>query len=202
MKVFVALLGFCLFCAVFGAWREQYVANKTKSEGLRGEIPKFGYGSMRNGPACIYPLVTISNQGTPSIAENFRAKITIGKTVIPDVKSSALHSSFQFVLKDGPVAIKPSEMLYEKASTPIPQGGKVTGWLLFFFDGWTSDQLHEAGVNITVYFKDVSGRTYETAPFTDVGGSQSGSTLYIPGVEDPFLKWPDSTPTPGAKPPP
>jgi hypothetical protein len=217
LKVFFAILGVSFFFAVFGVWREQYRKVKASS-GLKAYIESFGSGYNDDGQEmAIYPLVTIYNSGPPNTPRSFSLSIEYrGKTVRSfSRKYVPADNKFFFEGVDKPITLDPSQMLYERLGSPIPEGGHVNGFLMFSerevpraeFEKFKQQWWQTSDISLKLTFQDVHDNDYKTA--INGGPGKHGNPDYVPGVQNPFppLTYaetptpPSPTPDKGASPP-
>jgi hypothetical protein len=176
----ITAFGLAVIFACFMAFRDQYLkVLELTRPALRGYIVSVGIGNTSRG-AGITVLLQLTNIGPPTIVDGFIA--IVGSHQFPTLH---LPPNSTFSDEAGNVAkIDPADMLYEKLVTPIPEGGRVSGFLFFIAKGIASSDLtHSKRPDITVRFRDASLKEYSTA---SVGPGQA-EPLYEPGVRDPFI---------------
>jgi len=117
----------------------------------------------------IVATVLIRNTGTPSIADNFslnlqtpdgevfegRIEVIKDGTKIPDDDGSR---------RDSPgVILNSSDTIFNKTLTPIPNGGKVIGYLRASFPLINRKLVQQTGNTFTTSFQDVYGKSHSAS---------------------------------------
>jgi hypothetical protein len=175
------LLGLCFVIAGFLAWRDERKKVKDLTHpALWAHIISVGIGNTSQG-AGITILLQITNTGPPTIADAFVA--IINSKQFPTVH---LLPGSKFSDEAGNVArISPADMLYEKLRNPIPEGGRVSGFLFFIAKGMSGSDLTATAKRpeIAVRFRDATRKEYSAV---SIGPGQT-QPLYEPGVVDPFI---------------
>jgi hypothetical protein len=197
VKMAVAIIIVCLIFAAFGAWRDQY--EKAKVVRLRSFVVPPAVCGEFHGNASILFVVEILNSGPPTVVTGFKLKVKAGKrewtlnpSVLPD------DAEFFFDEAIGSVKIKPSEMIYNKSVNPIPEGGRLNGFLFYVVEGAAQKDFLSQKPAFTLYFYDAAGKEYKTEI-----GELPGPIIpiYVPGVDNPFLPFikraTQPSPTPG-----
>lgn len=176
--------------------------------GLVGEIEMYISGGVAENintkatGSMVLLLASISNTGTPSVAEDFRLSIRYGNTRIDGV-GRAIHAGLTHTLPSGKtISIDTSEALYEKSVHPIPQGGRIRGWLHYYFDGLDYfDVLRKVEWDMILSFRDVGGTVCEAikkpSPEAARLEDKEPNDTYVPGTVNPFSSInPHKVPTP------
>jgi hypothetical protein len=178
--------GLVVVCAAFLAWRDQYrKVQELKLPCLRGYVISVGIGRIEGG-AGITVLLQITNIGPPTIADDFTAIVQCGGGRKFELHPIFLPPNSTFSDEAGNVVkIDESDMLYERLVTPIPEGGRISGFLFYLLKDRAAVALLTKGrSDITIFFRDASLRKYQT---TNKGAPESGQPIYEPGVRDPFI---------------
>ena len=140
------LLGFVVWCAVFGSifggivgltWYGQRQPTEVNSprnpnsqetdiDGLRCFIEQTIVGMQGPDTLAILVNMRITNTGPPSIAQNF--EITVETAY---AKTKLALFTIPHGMSIGPIALGPSDGIMDKTIiSPIPTGGGVRGWIL------------------------------------------------------------------------
>lgn len=183
VKAEVGILAGFVFFACFQAWQGEYTAKslaeqgKTKAEQkfeeltvpkLKATIPSFFIAPVGEHAenTLLTVVVSITNTGAPSIADNFVVKVhrddrdyTIdflpppsGKVVLFSGNSKNSNSA----------VLEHSDFLPDKAmSNPIPHGGAVVGFMQVVVDGLMFRDADTKETRLSVVFNDVTGTSYE-----------------------------------------
>jgi len=179
---------------IFYAPYKLYRADVHTPEKVRGIIYSVITGrvvskSGEDAGTSIAVLLEIQNAGEPTTPSGFEAILKIGKQTIK-LKPEFLPEDKEFEFhKKGTAKIKRSEMLYEKLSSPIPQGGRLVGFLWYVAKGVKMSQLSDH-LDITIIFRDTDENEYRAAPKWPASNEEIGPQ-YVPGVENPFIPFSD-----------
>ncbi len=153
-KVGFAVAGVFLFLAIFTAWRDEY---RKSQPGLHLTIEGAGIGEgTRAGRplTAAIMLVSLTNRGTPSIADGWQMTLTYagrGKPVAVQMHYVDPQPSITLEMIHGPVVtISQDDVLYNKTmKEPIATGMKVVGLMvgdipdLSFFDVYKQGTIIE-----------------------------------------------------------
>lgn len=168
---YLSVLAFFLLLSFYLAWRDsrkamsrlqselsnvheelkeakQYllIERDQNSPNITGFTSMFVFGDSRTTDgvvvAAIYVLVTIRNQGAPSIVEGYQlhvnskdSSVTANPVLLPEahtITDTANGQSF---------TIHGDEALYEKTTVPIERGGQRRGWLLYYLPNISVKEL-------------------------------------------------------------
>jgi hypothetical protein len=183
----------CFFLASARIWTAEYrarIAAEKKLDDLTkpklvGVIDQWFAGdSSEAGGFPVFVVVSIKNDGAPSIAQGFRMRIkadaydvTVGPTFIP--KGFRVRDKDHKLIAD----FDQAEKWQDKAEIPVTQGVKLRGWLLFVFKGVSSKQVQNATDRIReIHFRDINDQPYTV---TDKTLDTPGMYFY-PGAGTPF----------------
>jgi len=194
---FVPLLwvvgAFCIVWGFYVAWKDQYNARvqaEKKLEGLTrpkliGVMDQLVAGNTPElGGIQVFVVVSIKNDGAPSIAQAFQMRIKADSYDATE-RPTFIPEGFKLIGEGGKILAEfhEADTWQRKAETAITQGVRVRGWLRFVFKGISADQLQTAKNRIReVYFKDIKDQEYTV---TDKTLDTSG-ILYYPGAGTPF----------------
>lgn len=191
------------------AWKDQYdkITNleKTNNElqvklvkltditkpNLIGHIDAWIIGSMEHKAAHIMILLSISNSGAPSIAEEWTLSIDNDKIhisgIIPTIITDDLIL-YRGSWKEQEILAKfnQSDAIYDKALVPILKGARLRGWLRFEVNQVQYKDIIP-GTNLTIHFKDYLNTSYSANTIVKNGGKMP---LYFPGTRYPFEPFP------------
>lgn len=186
-RVVTGLAAFCVVLALacFLAFRDQYrEIKKLTRPRLLGRIISEGLAETSKG-AGITVLLQITNTGPPTIADGWGVVVKVGESIHQFRATHFPEGTISFPDGDGgSVELKASELIYEKLLTPIPQGGRVSGFLFFLAREIPFETLKDSTqTEITVLFRDAEGREYQARS----QGRGQVAPLYEPGVADPFI---------------
>lgn len=188
---FWGLAAVLLFYATFQAWRDEY--GKTQP-GLQLSIDEDSFndytGVTRGGVPItnqsgtfLYVIASVRNLNAPSIAEEWEVLVQMpGQT---EIIKPRMVDLFNFpgqtpIIINGDT-IPLSKLLYKQTLTPIAQGDKKQGLLLFFIDGISMRLLAVKGTKITLTCRDVANNLIST-PTYEFTGINEGHRHY-PGLE-------------------
>jgi hypothetical protein len=158
---------------------------------LRGNIENVFRAEYGNGVTFIMLLLSITNTGPPTIVDILPAKIKSGETTFDDWPSDIFEGEMQHNFPTGVVMLKKSELIVEKLATPIITGGREWGYLLYSLPGVSVAQLKKDKLEITIYFQDAEGKTYEAYRSSDDLGD---GVNYVPGFKDPIYPFANKRP--------
>lgn len=147
---------------------------------LQGRIASYVTGVYDPERLPIVGLFTIvSNTGIPSVAEGWRLDVQT-KEVTQSFKASLFMKNFPIPASGSSpaIVIRPQDMIYEKATNPIPTGGTIRGWLIFALHGLEPSQL-QPNTKLTLRFRDVLGQESSTSLELEEG---MPGGWYIPGA--------------------
>jgi hypothetical protein len=123
-------------------------------------------------------LVGIRNQGTPSIAQGWKLRVT-SPTVNVESGPVLIPDDFNLYDDSGKLIahIPQSQHLEDKTMIPIAQGDYKRGWLRFILPNMTSQQYKESQKDLI--FLDIN----EKLCHTDFNRLNTKTPLYYPGVD-------------------
>jgi hypothetical protein len=135
-------------------------------------------------------LMSIKNLGTPSIADGFMLDVWTNKDTTPlearpNVWQQNTNHQMELRVQDSgeKFDFEPSEMIFEKTSSPITQGEKVHGWISFDFPDTNLFYANLNNMKFVVSFSDVTGsRIFVT---NDAFSQYEGKLHYLPGSKYP-----------------
>jgi hypothetical protein len=167
------------------AWKRR-VANDRPD--LVGEIEQITSGDSPDAHAAIVLImVSITNRGNkPSIADGFMATVENGPLRLSEYPT-LIRPGYKLFGSDGSVVaeFKSGDNIGDKASTPIPVGGRVRGWIKYLFPGISAQKLHvDQGACWTITFNDYLGKEYHISP--NPSKLTGHGIMYYPGAEQPF----------------
>lgn len=176
-------------------------AKQARAPRLEGMISGVLDGEGANGVTCVLPLLSITNRGSPTIVDIEAATIKCGDKPFIGLRSIIYEEGTQHVFQTGVETIKRSDMIAEKLATPIPRGGRTSGWLMYELRDIGVAELRRKGYQIIIPFKDAFGNEYKvsTPPANKMGEGEPG---YLPGANNPFLRHFGELPVPRPTPPP
>jgi energy-coupling factor transporter transmembrane protein EcfT len=192
VKAEIAALLFFLFFAAFQAWQVQ---NLRTHPGLLLKIIGTDVGELeesgRAGPGVVAVLADLSNVGSePTIADNWRLRIISpeGAQLFEGLPFALLHDKpFSFTIGPTVFFYDPSDALYKKTVSPLSQGAKVTGFLVFVLpDTLKRDTILRVGTRLVVYCNDVFGN--EIYGEHAITGKPASGWPYVPGINEPSMK--------------
>lgn len=186
------IAGVFLLLAVFTAWRTEYL--KTSSA-LRLHMDDIAFGNHEDGnghPAdtAVILLTEVADVNEPSVADHWQLQLRSPSGVNVTMSPSEIHQNQPFVyVRKGsqhPVFYDPHDALYLKtATTPIPQGGKEVGILVFDLPKNVSrNSVEMKGTLLLLSCQDVLGNVVATH-FVWKGGPPQSGPFYEPGIEEP-----------------
>ncbi len=165
----IILLGFIVACFVafhrLRLERDDAVNRLCENQpNLKGNFMQVGFGNVENPmigntSGGVIIKMTITNRGAPSVARNF---MVFYKSSSDDKKITGLH--VWNLTEDMPLFAKgnmPEQILRREyylptvATTPIPKGGEIFGYLSARFPGKTKDEVGQTGNKIIVEFEDI-----------------------------------------------
>jgi hypothetical protein len=131
-------------------------------------------------------LMTIRNSGSPSVAEDFDMSVRLGSGRRVAGEHLIIQDNTQLFdpQKRLDSVINAADALYEKAIAPIPQGGRVIGWIQYAVPGVNRDELMAPPTEIEVTFRDVQRREIVTR-FTLGKQNPPDVSFYYPGSGQP-----------------
>jgi hypothetical protein len=180
----IVIAGCFLALALFSSWRSEYL--KTAA-GLRLHVEAIDVGDLQAGIAVII-LGDVSNLGaTPTIADNWHLKIISpdGEQLFDGTPLAILDGKpFSFNFGSTIYSYNPSDALYKKTVAPLPQGDKVTGFLVFAIpDTLKRQTIIRVGTRLVVYCSDVFGN--EIHGEHTITGKRVDGWPYLPGINPP-----------------
>jgi hypothetical protein len=183
-KESVTIAGCFLVLALFSSWRTEYL--KT-NPGLRLRIDAIDVGDLPTGTVVVI-LGDVSNRGeTPTVADTWHLKIIspAHKQLFDGTPQALLEGKpFTFTFNSMVVSYNPSDALYKKTVTPLPQGAKVTGFLLFAVPNTLAHQtITTVGTRLVVYCSDVFGNEIHGEHV--ITGKPINGWPYLPGISPP-----------------
>lgn len=155
---------------------------------LSGEVEEIISGdSPEQKAANVFVLISLTNGGAPSIADGFSAEVDAGTLHLQE-QPTWINAGYTLLGADKKVVAKFQEQdnIGTKVNTPIPQGGRVRGWLRYVFNGVASMQVRPGtGVRWTITFKDYLNREYKATPNWNALNEGHIPKMY-PGARQPF----------------
>lgn len=168
---------------VWALWsKKQPPALRQNIGRLRGRILLLALGESEKGTLITIKL-QLTNTGSPTIADAWCITFLVDESLqgFPAIHFPPGKLTFPDG-RGGTFSIRPSEMIYEKLTVPVPEGGRVTGFLCFLAKDISFSRLSaEPLPKFTVHFRDVDGVEYQ------VTTGEVGTPMYEAGVDDPFL---------------
>ncbi len=154
----------------------------------------------QNGVTNIFPLLSITNNGPPTLVDIGTATIKSGNKTFSGLGSIIYEEGTQHVFQTGVEKISRSEMIVEKlGQKEIQTGGRITGWLMYELPGISISELRANGYEISLFLRDASGNEF---PVSSPSANQmGGKPAYIPGFNNPVLKHAGEPPVPRPTPP-
>jgi len=141
---------------------------------LAVRVDQVGFGVTTDGRGITYIQVSIRNCGTmASVADEFEAQL---RTSLGEVWKLPLYTVKDMKIPGTSLRLRHEDAIYERAISPIPPGGKVSGHLVSFTERPPTEE-EAIGSTTTVSLEDVTGRHHE-ASFTL---TEPGALKYIPG---------------------
>jgi hypothetical protein len=199
-KIFIFLWCFMLGSS-YMAWLEmkekvdqQQADFDQNSPHLRCEMdaitPEKNYSMYLDGKPVPFTVITtpmILNTGSPSVARNFRLKVTTENAGTYEGKPGLLEGPLKRMTNNGEMTYGPGDNLSEKANSPIPKGGEQTGILPFRVSGIPYSEV-ENRATVELTFSDVTGKDSSCKLLTN--GRNSHGLEMMPGhtPQPPELK--------------
>jgi hypothetical protein len=189
----------CLGLAAFLAWNGEHVAlfverqkNRPQLVGEINEVMSSGRAVNKDGKPSFgvggIPIIvtaTVSNLGMPSIVRKWTLNIKLpdGQMITPEpnvvpMRITADSPSGQ------PMEIYGEDALHNKGMTPIPQGGAITGILLYVVRNFPREQIYQDGTLVILGFEDVVGKKSEAT--LRLGPHRAKNWMYFPGMKSPI----------------
>ena len=145
---------------------EQFLAKSLPS--LEGEILQLIIGLWDLSPTVTAVSFTfnlaIRNSGAPTIVDGYRIRVIhedkatyATLMVFPEEKlvmQAAEPTTPAFILRR-------ADAIFEKTTSPIPAGGKVSGWIIGTVTGRTYDELTSSGTKVIVEFQDINRKNHQ-----------------------------------------
>lgn len=164
---------------------------EVKKPNLIGRIEGFIIGSTEDGRPSVIAIITITNVGTPSIAQVFSMHLKTESEelegqlewipeilqlyegdAVPDPESGAAMPRPSRIIRG-------SEAIYQVAMNPIPTGGKVLGYLMALFPVTSTAHFADPRSTLAVRFSDSLNSKYEiVAEDPQVGVPLSKGKVY------------------------
>lgn len=150
--------------------------NLAKAEGdhpkLKCVIGQYLIGSNKDGKAAVTMGAKVINNGSPSIAWNWRltAVLASGQRITVDAQRTSTPPTL--VSDKGAPSITPPEsdnLLKSLSDAPLSRGAAKTGWLVFIFEDGLYEELNRPGVNLILELEDAEGKTTSDTAVNGVG---------------------------------
>ncbi|HEY2234228.1 MAG TPA: hypothetical protein VGK01_12220 [Candidatus Angelobacter sp.] len=150
---------------------------------LRLEIDEVSSGTdAKDGNQVLIIIAAISNVGIPSIADKWEAFLTLPDNKVLHGRPLFIGSGISGTTHDGRPFKAAAIPLYEKSMTPITNGAKIVGSLLFDFPGATEGQINQKGNTLELACHDVTGRRISASmPLRE----EPTVPRYYPGAQNP-----------------
>jgi hypothetical protein len=166
--------------------KERDVALKQLSDlsGLHGHILHVAYFQDVNNRDGVAVAFRITNRGEPTIADKWGLTFELDGSQFGFGPSHFRDGKFAISDNKGNIlTIKSDDMLFNKIGiTPIPKGGRASGFLVFLTKDITYDRLIAVRPRVTILFSDAFGHEYKA----EAQGEGVSMALYEPGLDDPF----------------
>jgi len=197
--IVIAVAAICFFLASVRVWtteHRKYLEEARKNTPqLVAEIQQLCVGGsttdrdtgkpyIKDGTPVLV-IATVENTGMPSVARGWKASVQTpeGKVVVGE--SHYVPPNIIVGDKGNQRRLSGDDALYDKAMTPIPQGGAITGVLLFVFKDITAEQIFKTNSIVTLEFEDILKKKL-TATFKMSG--KRDENLYFPGMKSPLIQ--------------
>jgi hypothetical protein len=177
--------------AAIEAQRERQKVDDELSALKRKSLPKLKgqilfSGISRNDPDAnnVLFVVSLNNDGAPSITKNWSASIDIPRR--GSISGTPVHyrRGFDF-LGNGEEGqrLENSDAIYEKtAERPVMEGSEVHGFLVFDFKGIRPEDINRDGAVVRLTFFDIRDHENTITGLLPIGGN-SDSLSHIPGIK-------------------
>jgi len=180
-----------LFIASFLAWQDEHIANVSLKRSLddlnmpqlKGNIDQIftGYETEQKATG-VYILASIRNTGASSIVEGWSLDVKHNFKTFPTRTMYIPDGSYLKSPKGKVIAtFHATDVLYEKAMTPIQKGSLTRGWLRFAIYGFHESENQEKDIHYTVHFSDINGRRY-AMDFVSTEHSKELPDTYLPAL--------------------
>lgn len=170
-RAFIGVGAACIMLASYQAWMDEHQALLAErvlhSPRLEIELLEASLFSKLDDPNStgILLIANLNNRGAPSVASHWELDVEIPnnpmlKADLGYMKTDEIRMQ-RFPGDPEMRQLFASDLLYDKAgSNPIPTGGSVTGWLLFFLDGIPYHKSEHPSSVLTLRFQDIAGHVY------------------------------------------
>jgi hypothetical protein len=178
------IVGIGIFLACYQAW----LYEREKNEGcLNGEINQVVVGTRARDAVLIVELTITNACESKRTARAYSVDLVGAKQPLHAAPIYTGHKEFSFDSEEGTSFLLPtSEFCFQKTSTPITEQSWVTCWLLFHFNGQTTETLRQADT-LAVNFDDARGNHYKAkTPFNRAVNTRPE---FYPGSVQPFVKF-------------
>jgi hypothetical protein len=185
-KIGLGLALIFLVMALFKAWRDQYMKNKSGLSLRIDQIRVSDPVSSVNGVP-VFVVANLSNRGTPSQADGWHLEISL-PNVKEKVRVAYVTIKEGSLIMEGKFRIPGSESLDRKVfGEPIPTGKKVRGILCFSALGVQKSAVISPGVLLTLSCKDIAGNTLRAKHRMKGIASNYGFGKFLGLHEEPIL---------------
>lgn len=177
-----------LFISPYKLWREEGLKNEAENKeksanqtNFKAQIESVIVGNQSDDPIKMGMFINISikNSGVPSIADYWEVWL-IHKDNRQECVKAYIPPSTTLNFNDMAIEISNHDAIYEKAFTPVPTGGKISGWLYVLVpSGMRQEDIFSTDTQIEVKFKDIEEFGYTAHHLC--GGNRMDRPTYIPG---------------------
>ena len=182
-----ALLCF-LFFAAFQAWRVEY---KKTTPGIILQIDSAGTGTINDGSTGALLFISVTNRGAPSIVDEWNLTLTVPGQAAKQFVPMMVDPSGSVTFSDhfGHTATYDArDAIYKKtADTPLPTGGKETGYLGIPLPGISTEMANSAGTVYEVSCQDAYANKFH-ASYIWKRQQTNNPVPAFPGMTEPKLK--------------
>ena len=197
-KWYIRIAVLFAFVGCFMAWEDQYHAAQSaiaqidqNSPKLAGEIQLYIAGVVPELQTAIMLLVRVSNVGSPSIVRDWALTVVLPSGKEIRARNIFIPITITMPTPKGLRVFRQEDALYNKTTTPIPNGGEQTGILLFEIPDLPPkssttlpDELRESGAKVVLEFHDIKNKRYTCSKV--VSGTPDSDIFYYPGTKPPL----------------
>jgi hypothetical protein len=187
------------FAALIGAQMFVYRDLKGSTEGLSGSIVNEAVAQHADTGTAVVPMeLTLANTGNPTAVTGFQLSLTYDGVRHPAMSSyispagMPIHRNPTGELD---VLMKPEDQISEKARTPLPTGGILSGWVVYDLIDIKKTDIFDKAVIFDVVFWDVYGHEYH-ARTTGKRNGMHKPMYMLPGDAGPLERTPEGATTP------
>jgi hypothetical protein len=172
MFFLIACFAFCF--GAYMAWHKQYEKTlrvQTTLDQMNNPVLHASIGQIfvapagdHNQNAIVTVMVTVTNTGTPSIAQNWHSTIKLpGKNVeLIDIPPPLNTVTLSFE-NASPIMLLGSDYVPRKSMMqPIPTGGAAGGFMQYLVIGETWETISSPAASLRLDFTDINGKPYFT----------------------------------------